>query len=222
VTEWIDISQPFTVDMHPVGRSAKMAMRLETLQELDEDHGHASLQLITVFGHQGTHIDTPAHVMGNSPTIDKYPVSRFTGSGVVWGIPKERQQTITVEDLEAARPTVEPGDFVVVRTGMERYIPTDEYYENAYFEEDAAKWLVGRGIRLIGHDMISVDPPVARRGPDFRYTVHKTFLANDVLIAGQLCNLESLVGKRAEFFFFPLNIIGADGSPTRAVARVTS
>jgi len=42
-----------------------------------------------------------------------------------------------------------------------------------------------------------------------------------VLIAEQVTNAGSLAGRRAEFLFLPINIVGSDGAPARVLGRST-
>lgn len=47
-----------------------------------EEHGYCS-NLLMLVEHTGTHVDAPAHFIGNAPAVDKVPIERFMGKGVV-------------------------------------------------------------------------------------------------------------------------------------------
>jgi len=74
-------------------------------------------------------------------------------------------------------------------------------------------------VKLVAVDTPTPDLPIARRPPDFIWPVHRTLLRHGILIAEQLANLRALAGRRVEFIFGPLPIVGSDGSPSRVLAR---
>ena len=47
---------------------------------------------------------------------------------MVVSIPKEKWEVITAEDLENARPEIQPGDIVIVNTGWHRYYGDNRQY----------------------------------------------------------------------------------------------
>ncbi|HEU0246051.1 MAG TPA: hypothetical protein VFR38_03115 [Gaiellaceae bacterium] len=51
------------------------------------------------------------------------------------------------------------------------------------------------------------------------WPVHHVLLRDGVLISEQVANTRVLAGRRAEFVFLPLNIVGGDGAPARVLAR---
>jgi kynurenine formamidase len=70
--------------------------------------------------------------------------------------------------------------------------------------------------RRHAHARSAARPP---RSGFFTWPVHRTLLAQGILIAEQLANLRSLAGQRVEFIFCPLPIAESDGSPARVLAR---
>jgi len=76
---------------------------------------------------------------------------------------------------------------------------------------EGARWLVGRGIRLVGVDFLSVEKAGAPGHP-----VHRTLLGGGTVIVEGL-DLSSVEPGAYTFACFPLRITGADGSPARAV-----
>jgi arylformamidase len=76
--------------------------------------------------------------------------------------------------------------------------------------EGAARWLVSRGVRLVGVDALSVDPLDAP-GP-----VHRILLDAGVIIVEHLV-LAGVTPGRYRLICLPLRLIGGDGAPCRAV-----
>jgi kynurenine formamidase len=50
--------------------------------------------------------------------------------------------------------------------------------------------------------------------------VHRTLLGNNVLIAENVTNLGSIVGKRTRIMAFPLRVKGSDAGHARIVAEL--
>ena len=76
---------------------------------------------------------------------------------------------------------------------------------------DAARWLLERGVRLIGVDGPSVEPYVAPGHP-----VHRTLLAQAVILLEGLV-LAGVAEGAYELICLPLSIEQGDGAPARAV-----
>jgi kynurenine formamidase len=120
-------------------------------------------QRITTVMHSSTHLDAPGHVIEGAPLVEQLPLSLFFGTGVVVSIPKGKWEKIMPEDLEAARPEIQPGDIVIVNTGWHHtYGDTSTYY--AYspgFYREAGEWFVERQVKAVGTDTQALDHPLA-------------------------------------------------------------
>jgi kynurenine formamidase len=169
--------------------------------------------------HIGTHVDSPRHFFSDGPALDEVPLERFMGSGVVWQIDKPLEGLIEPEDFEHMAPQVAPGEIVVLDTGLVRCLGTSDYDRHAALSIAAAEWLVDRRVKLVAVDMPTPELPLHMRPADFDWPVHHTLLRDGVLIAEQVTNAGSLAGRRAEFLFLPLNIVGSDGAPARVLGR---
>jgi arylformamidase len=91
---------------------------------------------------------------------------------------------------------------------------SDAFFEEfVYLAADAAHYLAGRGVRLVGVDYLSVG---AFRG-DGEET-HKALLGAGVWIVEGL-NLAKVRPGPVEFVCLPLKLLGADGAPARALIR---
>ena len=117
------------------------------------------------------------------------------------------------------RPELEPGDILVLDTGVAAFVGTPDYERHASLSVAAARWLVERKIKLLALDTPTPDLCVERRPEGFDWPVHHTLLRDGVLIAEQVANARALAGRRAEFLFLPLNIVGGDGAPARVLGR---
>jgi len=213
--EWTDLTWPLSPS---VPRLASFPPpRIERFASIPEQPFNVT-QLSTVV-HIGTHVDSPRHFFGDGPALEEVPLERLVGTGVVWQIDKPLEGVIEPEDLERMSPLVEPGEIVVLETGLARHVGTADYDRHAALSVAAAEWLVDRQVKLVAVDMPTPELPLHMRPPGFDWPVHRTLLRDGVLIAEQVTNTRSLAGRRVELLFLPLNIVGGDGAPARVLGR---
>jgi kynurenine formamidase len=213
--DWVDLTWPLSPN---VPRLASFpAPRFEHFTRIPDDP--FTVTGVSTVVHVGTHVDAPRHFFSDGPALDDVPLTRLMGAGVAWSIEKPPNGMIEPDDLEPMRPEVEPGDILVLDTGVARHVGTPDYDRHPALSVAAAEWIVKKGIKLLGMDMPTPDIPLHRREPGFDWPVHHTLLRDGVLISEQVTNARSLAGRRAEFLFLPLNIVGGDGAPARVVGR---
>jgi kynurenine formamidase len=220
--------------------------------KIERFHYHAKSgvlsQQITTFMHCTTHTDAPAHVVEGTRFIDEVPLSSYFGTGVVVSIPKEKWEVITAEDLENARPEIQPGDIVIVNTGWHRYWGDNRdyfvYSPGTY--KEAGIWLKERGVKGFGIDCQALDHPLGTaigpqpNGPIIpgvleEYKAHTGREASDDFPEWEPCHRELLgngivgfenvggriddvTGKRVTFAAFPWRWVEGDGCIVRLVA----
>lgn len=68
------------------------------------------------------------------------------------------------------------------------------YTEQPFIADEAAQWLVERGVRLLGMDTPQADSPNNGRGSDRDSPVHKILLGADVIKLEYMSNLRALGG----------------------------
>jgi len=62
--------------------------------------------------------------------------------------------------------------------------------------------------------------PTPLRPKGFDFPVHRTLLGNNILIAENVTNLGSIVGKQTRILALPLRVKGSDAGHARIVAEV--
>jgi kynurenine formamidase len=80
--------------------------------------------------------------------------------------------------------------------------------------------MVKKGIKMFGIDCITVDLPTPMRPQGFDFPVHKMLLGNNVLIAENVTNLGTIVGKKTRIMALPLRVKGSDAGHARIVAEI--
>ena len=197
---------------------------------LTHDKDYCHVDLLKLGSHTGTHIDAPYHFLKNGQRIDEIPVERFVGDGVLIDVfAKSDRELIEPAEVECYEDEITQGDFVIFRTGRDRYFGTPKYYLHPYLSAEGARFLVKMGVSLVGIDALSIDPtyygstdsdPSAKDLPDaeeYGYPVHDILLGNDILIVENLCNLDKIKQVKGVYSFLPLKLKDSDGSPIRAV-----
>jgi len=168
--------------------------------------------LVTFGSHQGTHLDAMFHFFDDGRTLDRMPLDWFYGPARMLRIPKAPNTEITVADLVSHAAHLVAGAKIIVNTGWhQRYGQPEFFTDFPSFTLEAARYLAGRRIRLLGMDL----PTPGKQWLE----LHHILLAADVemvLVEG-LANLDA-VPDCFTFAGFPLNFRGRDGSPVRAVA----
>jgi arylformamidase len=180
-------------------------------------HGCA-VSRISFSSHQGTHLDAPAHVIKGGKPVDAIPLERFHGPAelvdLAPGGALDPSMPITIGMLRKHAGAFRPGARILYRTGWDRRAGMGGYFEGfPSLTPETARWIVSRGVVLLGMDT----PSPAENWKE----THQVLLGEgaEVVVVEGLVNLH-LLPQRFTFVGFPLNLIGLDGSPVRAVAVV--
>ena len=120
------------------------------------------------------------------------------------------------------------GDAALIRTGWARHFGNATAYLGHESgvpgpTEQAARWLVERGVRVTGADTIAYEHIPAGAGHSL-LPVHRLLLVEHGIHIVEVMNLEQIAAAGVcEFLFIlaPLKIVGATGSPVRPLAVVT-
>jgi len=169
--------------------------------------------------HIGTHVDAPRHFIPNGRTIDEIPLDVLVGSATVVDFAGCLPfQPIDIADLDQKLGGKIPAR-LILRTGWSEYFGSMKFYnEYPFLSENAAQWLVEKGVRLIAMDTPSPDNPAHSRGTPKDSPNHKVLLGAGVVLVEYVTNLKSLSSSEVELIVMPLKLKGCDGSPARCVA----
>jgi arylformamidase len=201
----IDISLPITPQM-PIwpGDPRPELAPVTTL----ERHG-VQVSRLVLGTHSGTHVDAPRHFIPGGRTIDQLDLSALVGPCRVLEVARTEGH-ISAADLQHFE--LRPGDCVLLKTRNSSRPPAPTFTPGfVALESSAAAYLCERGVRVVGIDGPSIDTWDASAFP-----CHKRLLGAEVLI------LENLVLRHVApggygLIAVPINVIGADGCPVRAL-----
>ncbi len=173
----------------------------------------ANVTRLTMGVHTGTHIDAPCHFEPDGVSIDRVSLDVLMGPCRVF--------SLTGIEESIGRSDLEKLDFVdVLRVlfktrNSEWWARGEEEFQKQFIHlrEDGARWLLERGVKLVGVDYLSVE-----RFKSSNHATHHALLRRGVVIVEGL-NLSAVPAGDYELFALPIKLRGADGAPTRVVLR---
>lgn len=199
-----DISWP--ISTATTGYKDKKVVHFKPLKSIDND-GVRETE-ITLDAHTGTHIDAPSHFARDGKTIDQLDLGSVIGpckvidmSVVTNGITRGH-----LENIEIDR-----GDIILFKTTNSAMQPTDKFSPHfIYLEISGAQLLVQRKVRAVGIDYLGIE-----RSQPGHLTHNELFKYNITVIEG--LRLQQV--KPGNYFLccLPLNLIGLEAAPARAV-----
>lgn len=172
---------------------------------------------ISMFSHTGTHMDPPAHLFPGRTTLDAFDASQFVGRACVIDCTDLVEGgRITMAHISRNRENADKAEFILFRTGWDRYWGNEEYFgDYPYIDEEVAEYLM-QGKKGVGLDVIGLDPIA-----DENLTLHKKLLwENEIVIIENLTNLDQLGNGLFTLCALPLKYENADGSPIRSIAMM--
>lgn len=187
---------------------------LERANTIEQD-GFAEL-LLTMYSHTGTHIDAPCHMISAAKSLSDFDADKFVGKACVLDFTGIGSSEIGLSDIVAHEDKISKSDFVLIRTGWDKYWGRESYFEGfPVLSPDAARWLASFDIKGVGIDAISVDGVGSES-----FEAHFSFMEKEIIIIENLANLNCIEDEFFILSVLPLKLQDADGSPVRAVAIV--
>lgn len=155
--------------------------------------------------HTGTHVDAPLHMVQGGNTMEVVDWQRFIGEAKVFDLThvKEAIHKTDIEQLD-----IQTDDIVIFKTTNS--FDTEYNTKFVYLEEDAATYLVERGIKTLGMDAMSIE----RDKPD--HETHKIILSQNIGVIEDL-QLKDVPAGKYFLSALPLRIKASEASPVRAV-----
>ncbi len=211
--EVFDVTVPFSGNVptwptHPPARVAPQSRIAEG--------GGSNVSRLDISSHAGTHVDANWHFIDDGAKLLEIPLQRWNGPCVVVHIAEDVAQ-IQASHLEGAG--IPAGtERLILRTRNSRAwedwtggTPLSFQEDYVGLQPDAARWVVERGIRIIGTDALSIGTFGAANRE-----VHMELLGNDVLII-ELLDLHRIEPGPYELVCLPLKLAIGDGAPARVL-----
>ena len=183
---------------------------LERVSSMDAG-AHDNVSRLACGVHTGTHVDAPHHFLNDGRTVDTLSLDVLVGPVQVVQVPDE-VGLITAGLLEKA--AVQPGTLrLLLKTRNSRlWKRSVKEFDRGYvgLSVDAAEWIVGAGVKLVGIDYLSVAP--------FNQSIpaHQALLKPGIVILEGL-DLNAVSPGFYTLYCLPLNLVGSDGAPARVI-----
>ena len=161
--------------------------------------------------HSGTHVDAPLHFIDQGASVEQLPLDILVGPTAVIEIP---DADIITQDILESQPLPEEITRLLIKT-RNAILWTD--YKHTFnpdfvaLDRQAARWVVDRGIGLIGVDYLSV-----QRFSDKDPATHRVLLEAGVVIVEGL-NLHDVKPGSYQLICLPIKLVGSDGAPARTI-----
>ena len=161
--------------------------------------------------HAGTHIDAPFHLFDQGNTVDKIPLEKLIGPVQVLQI-DDSTDLITKEVLIESGFSKDTQRLLLKTRNSDYWIQNAHRFNRRYaaLDSSAAAFLKEEGVILVGIDYFSISPF------EDLVTPHQILLKAGIVILenAYLVNVEPGLYN---LFCLPLNLVGTDGAPVRAV-----
>jgi arylformamidase len=206
-----DISRPLTNDLAPWPGDTPFDFRL--IRDIPTG-GVVNLGSIGMSVHNGTHADAVFHFEEGGLTIERAALDVYFGPATVVDLSSKfsdsRNRLIEIEDLRPHQEKISEARRLLIRTNI--------WQDSTVFPETiavitpaVAEWLGTFGVKLLGLDLPSVDPIDAKELRN-----HHALGRAGISIIESL-DLSVISAGTYNFIGIPLRIVGADGSPIRAI-----
>ncbi len=203
----IDVTVP--IDPNLATYPGNTPFSLEAIKRLARGDS-SNVSTLHLSAHAGTHVDAPRHFFDDGGGVESLALEMLCGRTRV--VELTTRKAVTAEDLTGfdLREDVR----LLLKTANSRLWGTPEFHEDFIgVTEGAARFLVDRGVKVVGVDYLSVEPYKTPGAP-----AHHVLLgAGTIVIEG--LNLRDVEPGSYEMFCLPLAVVGADGAPARVILR---
>jgi arylformamidase len=197
-----DISIPIRPGM--IVYEGNPGVHLERVDSIPEG-AHANVSRLDLGAHTGTHVDAPIHFIEGAPGSESVELAPLIGPAVVVGA---TEATADLDEQTLAGLDIPRGaERVLLKTTNGRLWERDTFTRDFIrLTGDGARYLIGRGVRVVGIDFLSIGDAEA----------HRELLGNGVIPVEGL-DLREVEPGEYQLVCLPLRLVGSDGAPARAV-----
>jgi arylformamidase len=178
----------------------------------DQEKGDvATVSRMTLGVHTGTHMDAPLHFIRHARSIDTMPLDATVGPARVIPI-RDRK---SIKRAELVEHGISASERILFKTANSEHSWNNDQFDEdfVYISQDAARYLAECRVHTVGVDYLSVGG-FRQDGPE----THEALLGAGIWIIEGL-NLGAVEPGEYELVCLPLRLMGAEGSPARAILR---
>lgn len=169
-----------------------------------------NLSQLQMSAHNGTHVDAPLHFIDGAPGIDSIEPEIMLGKARLFQLPEvEYIDRSILESLDLEGVTR-----LLLGTANSKLLKLPEFSKNfVYVTEDAARYMVEIGIKLVGIDYLSIG-----YYRDREQVTHRVLLEAGVVIVEGI-DLSGIPANDYELICLPIKLKDTDGAPARVLLR---
>jgi arylformamidase len=196
---------------------------VEIVPVTNHEQHKRSVQRVTFGTHVSTHIDAPLHAIPNGRTIEFIPLDTLVGEAAIIRIANvDKSRPIDRSDLEAHSATLSKYRRIIIDTGwLKATWGTLAYFtEGPYLTREAARYFGSFRHLLVGMDFPNIDSTEETKS-GLAAPNHNIILGAGTVLLENLQHLSQIPDSTFELIALPLRLIGGDGCPCRAVARIS-
>lgn len=165
---------------------------------------------IHLSSHSGTHVDAPSHFLKEGKTIDEIHLDRLIGDCVVLDMTTCAER-ITRDCLLAHENDITENSIILFRTSNSDLAATDKFSPHfVYLEASGAAYLAEKKVKAVGIDYLGIEH--SQPG----HPTHENLLNADITVIEGL-RLGHVPAGNYFFVCLPLNMIGTEAAPARAI-----
>lgn len=199
-----DISWPISADT----TAYKDRKVIEIIKTKNFQQDNVRETKIIMGAHSGTHVDAPSHFLKDGNTIEKIKLEQLIGPCTILELTLV-QEKITADDLK--KFDIKSNDIILLKTKNSERKATDVFdYDFIYLDASGAQYLADKKIKAVGIDYLGIE------SKQKNHPTHKTLMNADIPIIEGL-RLQDVEDDNYFFVCLPLNIIGNEAAPARAV-----
>lgn len=166
---------------------------------------------VELMNHVGTHIEVPFHCLKQGADLSQIPIDQLCGEAVILDLRNaEAGGGVTEAQVAAAAEQaggIRKGDIAFAMMGKTRY-----------FSTPGLKYLVDRGIKLMGVDSAGVE---LSHDDTHANINHLLLFRADIPLIENLAHLDHLTQSRVLIYALPVPVKGLDAFPLRVIAVET-
>ena len=206
--KYIDIS--LTIKKNLPQWPGSKPIKIKRIMDLNKGH-LVNVSWIGIDVHTGTHIDAPKHFIKNGKSIDKINLNKLIGRCYLCNTGNKDEINIDfLKNLDIPRGI----DKILFKTKNSDLWRYKKFHKDfVALTPNAAKWIVEKGINLVGIDYLSI-----QKFGEKDDKTHKILLKKGVVIIEGL-NLKDIKQGIYEIIALPIKIKSSDGAPTRVILK---
>ncbi len=205
---YFDVSLPYTTELARWPTATKPVIVKTKDMSLGARNNNSRIEAGV---HHGTHVDAPLHFIADGKSIESLAPEILIGGVTVVELGDVEMITASVLEAVSLPPVCERLILKTRNSDLWDHMEHEFRLDYAAVTPDAARFLVDRGVRLIGVDYLSVEEYDLEGN-----ATHRTLLGAGVVVVEGL-DLRAVEPGAYEMACLPIKITGSDGAPARVV-----